>query len=312
MNTVEPMLIYEVFNAIAQWEKRLQVTQVRVLASDIDRRTIEISGFLTVPTEKVTINFNIFPPKPEPDIVECWWGGFVNIWDPVLISVSLRQGQEGGREIANTGGRKIFDVQSNTRWRAEFTQLIPNTINATINNVEGRLNGSFEVSVNEPFLGIDLFNLPVRVISSDVSRIPAEQVYIAPSDAILRIIVLHYPEFGTHTEITDGFVIDGAISGINKSYSLEVITNGRIMSITIPNGYDFSPMQSFYAPASIETNIYPSGNGDIGLLTLSRAIGRYLISPQIEETVMYTIRARSSDRNRDKSFNFYYRLMPRT
>ena len=59
MTVVEPSIVLEVYRAIEQWERRLTVTQVRPLPSGIDRRTIEVSGFLTVPTEKTTINFNL-------------------------------------------------------------------------------------------------------------------------------------------------------------------------------------------------------------------------------------------------------------
>ena len=59
INTVAPMLVYEVFDAIGKWEKRLNVTKVNVTQWSFDKKNIEIKGITTVPTAEVVINYSL-------------------------------------------------------------------------------------------------------------------------------------------------------------------------------------------------------------------------------------------------------------
>jgi len=58
MNTVDPMLVYEVYDSIERWEKRITVSRVKVVTVDLDKKAIAIYGFVSGSSDEITILFN--------------------------------------------------------------------------------------------------------------------------------------------------------------------------------------------------------------------------------------------------------------
>ena len=57
MNVATPMLVYEVFTAIEQWEKRLSVKEVNVTSLGVDKKLISIKG--TIISSSTDTGFDI-------------------------------------------------------------------------------------------------------------------------------------------------------------------------------------------------------------------------------------------------------------
>ena len=60
MNKVEPMLVYEVYDAVERWEKRITVKRVRIKSVDLDKKAIEITGILSGSSEEIDLTFNMW------------------------------------------------------------------------------------------------------------------------------------------------------------------------------------------------------------------------------------------------------------
>jgi len=58
MNSVEPMLVYEVYDSIERWEKRITVSRVKVGTVDLDKKAIAIYGYVSGSSDEITILFN--------------------------------------------------------------------------------------------------------------------------------------------------------------------------------------------------------------------------------------------------------------
>jgi phage baseplate assembly protein W len=58
LNESQPAMIYSIISAVTAWEKRIKITNVRLLIAEPDKRNIEIEAVLTDSTQ-LTITLNI-------------------------------------------------------------------------------------------------------------------------------------------------------------------------------------------------------------------------------------------------------------
>ena len=58
VNSVDPMLVYEVYDSIERWERRITVSRVKVVAVDPDKKAIEIYGYVSGLSDEIMILFN--------------------------------------------------------------------------------------------------------------------------------------------------------------------------------------------------------------------------------------------------------------
>jgi len=65
MNRVDPMLIYEIYDAVEKWEKRVLLRRVAVREIDFDKKTIELIGIMVGSSEEVEMQFNLWEDKVE-------------------------------------------------------------------------------------------------------------------------------------------------------------------------------------------------------------------------------------------------------
>ena len=65
MNRVDPMLIYEIYDAVEKWEKRVLLRRVVVREIDFDKKTIELIGIMFGSSEEVEMQFNLWEDKVE-------------------------------------------------------------------------------------------------------------------------------------------------------------------------------------------------------------------------------------------------------
>jgi len=59
MTSIEPMLVFEVYDSVGRWENRLRVSKVDVVNWDFDKKKININGFITSSSVEVVIEYNL-------------------------------------------------------------------------------------------------------------------------------------------------------------------------------------------------------------------------------------------------------------
>lgn len=60
MNDVQPMLVYEIYQAVEQWEKRIFLNSVRVINTAFDKKAINITATIKSENIQFDTSLNIF------------------------------------------------------------------------------------------------------------------------------------------------------------------------------------------------------------------------------------------------------------
>lgn len=59
MNTVLPAMVNEVYHAVEQWEKRIELTRVRVIPAAFDKKGIQIEGIVVASAAGIEITVTL-------------------------------------------------------------------------------------------------------------------------------------------------------------------------------------------------------------------------------------------------------------
>jgi len=60
MNRVNPMLIYEIYDSIERWEKRVTIRRVILKDADVDKKSIELIGVMTGTSQEVDLEIDLW------------------------------------------------------------------------------------------------------------------------------------------------------------------------------------------------------------------------------------------------------------